>query len=157
MKVILIKDFKELGVKGEIKNVEKGYFFNYLEPKGLAGVATKKILDQAKTKKSQLKKKKQAIETRAETVVAKLKDKQISIVKIVGKKDQLYAQVKPEEIAIALEKELKIKAGQLESSMIIIPKTIKKVGEYTFQLKLSPKHIVPIKISIKGRKEVKKK
>jgi len=157
MKVILIKDFKELGVKGEIKNVKQGYFYNYLQPQAIAEVATGRIVRQAKSKEKQVEEKKEKIEIRAEVVAGKLKDKQISIEKAVGEKDQLYAQVKPEEVIIALEGQLKIKPGQLEPAMIIIQEVIKKAGEYTFQLKLSPKHIIPIKIVIKGKKEPDKK
>ena len=36
MEVILLKDFKSIGKKGEIKNVSDGYAMNFLIPKGIA-------------------------------------------------------------------------------------------------------------------------
>ncbi len=36
MKVILVKDVKALGKKGEVVNASDGYFRNFLLPRGLA-------------------------------------------------------------------------------------------------------------------------
>ena len=40
MKVIILQDTKNVGKKGEIKNVSDGYAKNFLIPKGLAKEAT---------------------------------------------------------------------------------------------------------------------
>ena len=41
MKVILLKDVKGVGKKGETKDVNDGYASNFLIPRGLAVVSTK--------------------------------------------------------------------------------------------------------------------
>ena len=44
MKVLLLKNDKKLGKKGEIKEVKDGYAKNYLIPKRIAVIATKEAL-----------------------------------------------------------------------------------------------------------------
>ena len=46
MKVLLIKDVKSLGKKGEVKEVKDGYGKNFLIGKGFARHATPEILAQ---------------------------------------------------------------------------------------------------------------
>ena len=46
MKVLLIKDVKSLGKKGEVKEVKDGYGKNFLIGKGFARHATPEILEQ---------------------------------------------------------------------------------------------------------------
>ena len=52
MRVILQKDVKSLGKKGEIKEVATGYARNYLLPRGLAVEATEGRLDSNSRKRS---------------------------------------------------------------------------------------------------------
>lgn len=44
MKVILLKDVKDIGQKGEVVNVAEGYARNYLLPRKLAAEATESSL-----------------------------------------------------------------------------------------------------------------
>jgi len=46
MKVLLIKDVKSLGKRGEVKEVKPGYGQNFLIKKGFARLATPEILEQ---------------------------------------------------------------------------------------------------------------
>ena len=50
MKVILLKDVKGQGKKGEIVNVSDGYARNYLFPRNLAQEATAQNLNSAQVK-----------------------------------------------------------------------------------------------------------
>jgi len=48
MKVLLIKDVKSLGKKGEIKDVKDGYGQNFLIGKGMAKLATPEVVEKWK-------------------------------------------------------------------------------------------------------------
>ena len=50
MKVILLKDVKGTGKKGELCNVSDGYARNFLFPKKLAVAADAKVMSEAKSK-----------------------------------------------------------------------------------------------------------
>jgi large subunit ribosomal protein L9 len=47
MKVILLKDVKSFGRKGDIKNVSDGYAKNYLLPRGFAAAAKQSLVEEA--------------------------------------------------------------------------------------------------------------
>ena len=51
MKVILTKDVKAQGKKGDLINVSDGYANNFLLPKGLAIPATKQAINELEGKK----------------------------------------------------------------------------------------------------------
>ena len=51
MKVLLLKDVKGTGKKGEIKEVSDGYATNFLLKQGLAKIANSSALSESATKK----------------------------------------------------------------------------------------------------------
>ena len=53
MEVVLNKDVKKLGYRGDVVTVKPGYYRNFLSPNGLADVASKsrlKLIDARKAK-----------------------------------------------------------------------------------------------------------
>ena len=57
MKVLLIKDVKSLGKKGEIKEVKDGYGQNFLIGKGMAKLATPDVVENWKKEQTRITKK----------------------------------------------------------------------------------------------------
>ncbi|MEO1941877.1 MAG: 50S ribosomal protein L9 [Campylobacterales bacterium] len=131
MKIILLKDVKGLGKRGEIKEVKDGYARNFLIPRKLAKVATPEAVKELKRQQA-----KEAAELKAELErLNKLKE-QIESIKIVirhklGANGQLYGAITNKEIAKALaEKGIEIDKREIQME------PIKSVGEFEIDIKL---------------------
>ena len=82
MKVILLKDIKSMGKKGDVVNAADGYARNYLFPRQLAEEATDPNMH-ILNKKNDIERKKKTSEIEdAQNCANALKDK---VVKIIGK------------------------------------------------------------------------
>lgn len=134
MKVIILKS-------KEIKEVSLGYAVNFLLPKKLAVVATKKKLSEIK------KAEKEALEVKKQTgqddrrMAEKIDGKVVTLKVKAGKSGKIHGSVSKKDIA----KELKILKINIE-----LEKPIKKIGEYDIKLKFGKtKARVKLKIEIK--------
>ncbi|MCD8115781.1 MAG: 50S ribosomal protein L9 [Oscillospiraceae bacterium] len=130
MKVILQKDIKGQGKKGELKEVSDGYGRNYLLPRGLAIEATKDNLNamrlQDKARQAQIAREKAQAQEYAERlggVIVHVKAK-------AGTGGRLFGAVTSKEISEALEAQHGMK---IEKNQIVQTEPIKQFG--TFQVK----------------------
>ena len=73
MKVILLKDIKSVGKKGQILDASDGYARNYLLPKKLAVVADATNLNELKTKQDANKYKRDMTKAHAEELAENMK------------------------------------------------------------------------------------
>ena len=127
MKVLLLKDVKQFGKRGEIKDISDGYARNYLFPRGLATPATESAL------------KSHAVEVRARELksgkrekaraayIAKLKETTIAIAKKASSSGALYEGVGKDDIVNALRK---IGLAELAESDIDLAHAIKQTGAH---------------------------
>jgi large subunit ribosomal protein L9 len=133
MQIILLQDVKNLGKKGDLKNVSDGYARNFLFAKKLAGVATKEAIEQVE---AQRKKEKMAEVENLEKnkkLAAELKDKLIEI-KAKGKEEgKLFGSISAKDVASKLGE-----AGfDISEKSIMMPAHIKEVGEYEIKINLA--------------------
>ncbi len=108
MKVLLIKDLKNVGKKGEIKDVSDGYGANYVIPMGYG-----KLLNEAAMKeyaKDQQKAKEQDALNKAEAqkVADKLASVQVVFEAKVGKSGSMIGTISPKAIEEALKSQFDI-------------------------------------------------
>ena len=126
MKVILIKDIKELGKKGAVKEVADGYARNFLFPKRLAEVAT---TDNIQKQKEQQEKQARIAVKDLKSVQSMADGLQGQVIEVVGKTNEdgrFYAAIS----ATVLIKKIKDKGFNIDKKMIFLPEPIKEVGEY---------------------------
>ena len=145
MELILTNDVPNLGFKDDIVSVKNGYGRNFLIPKGLAILATdsaKKILDE-NIKQREFKEKK-VIED-AKKLEKKLFKLDIKIPAKVGKAGKLFGSISNND----LNDELTKLGYDFDKNIVSIRGgLIKKVGNYTANIRLHRKIIVEITFEV---------
>ena len=133
MKVILQKDVKGKGKKGELKEVSDGYARNYLLPRGLAVEATADNLNtmrlQDKARQAQIAREK----ARAQEIAEQLKTITVVVRAKGGGAGRLFGSVTSEEISKALKAQTGI---DIDRKKIVQDDPIKNVGTYHLKCKL---------------------
>ena len=151
MKIVLLKEVKNLGHAGEIKEVKQGYARNFLIPQGLADILTKhnlSILETGKKKKDTCPPylRRQGRQGNKKLLAKKLTGKNFVIQAKADDKGSLYAKVDAKVIAQELQKQ----GFAVEAKEIILDKVVKKTGEYVAELKLGEeKAMIKVKVSAK--------
>ena len=133
MKVILLKDVKDIGKKGELVEAKDGYARNFLLPQGLALLATPKnkaalaeTLDARKDEEAKL-------VADANAIVEQLKKTNITIATKVGSGDKLFGSINNAN----LSEELSKVGVQVDKKYIKIPgNNIKRTGKSTAVIRL---------------------
>lgn len=144
MKIILLKDEKKLGKKGDMVDVNDGYARNYILPKGVGVEATPRNINDLKLKKANDDKITQEQLDAAKALAEDLESKQI-IVKIKsGEGGKTFGSVSTKEIAAACLEQHNI---QLDKKKIQLPESLKSLGNYEVALKIHPK--VTAKLTVK--------
>lgn len=132
MKVILRKDFTQLGKIGDIVDVKNGYALNYLIPRQIAYHATDGNIRVLEEEKKQLAKiQAQELES-AKELAAKFENLSVTIPVKVGEEDKLFGTVTAQDIADAL----KAKEVDIDKRKIEIAEPIKALGIYDITVKL---------------------
>jgi len=147
MKVLLIKDVKSLGKKGEVKDVKDGYGKNFLIGKGFARHATPEILEQhAKDElivAENLEKEVNALKE----IAAKLDKAEIIITKKLGQNGHLFGSVTKDEVAHALKEQHNI---EIDKKHINEKSAIKTIGEHDLDFKLGHGLHATLHVDIQG-------
>ena len=143
MKVVLLKDIKGKGKKGDIVNISDGYALNYLIPQGLAKPGTSSNLNEANQAKQAKEyhdeqNKLQAIEQRKviEGISLTIKVK-------CGANGKVFGSVTNKEVSDELAKQ-KINIDKKKIEM----DTIKTTGHFDVKVKLYPGVTAKLKIEV---------
>ena len=135
MKVILQKDVKGSGKKGDIVNVSDGYARNFLLKNGLAVVAdNKNSLINASQKESDAYHKEQE-RLKAVELGKKIEGKVITLKVKCGDNGKLFGAVTSKEVAEAFKQNLNL---DIDKRKIMLDGAIKTVGEQSVVVKLHP-------------------
>lgn len=133
MKVILEKEFENLGQIGDIVKVSDGYARNFLIPKGIAIKAAEKNLAELEHQKRVMQAKVQKQIKEAKDLADKFNEYSCSINKKVGENEKIYGSVTSADIEEALKKD----GYNISRKDIIIEEPIKALGVYTVTVKIS--------------------
>jgi large subunit ribosomal protein L9 len=123
MQIILLQDVKNIGKKGQVKNVPDGYARNFLFARKLATVATPGGIAQAKSEEEKMKKQAEAEKQTVRQLAASLDKKRI-VIKARAKNGKLFGSITPKEIALEIKK-----LGFDIPEKAIAPDHIRELGE----------------------------
>ena len=148
MKVILLKDVKGTGKKGEVKEVSDGYARNYLLAKKLAVVA-----DNTSMKELNEKNKSQEIKAQKEYEAAVELGKQMEELNVViyskaGDGGRLFGSITSKEIAEQIKKQHNI---EVDKRKISLDEPIRVLGSRMVDIKIHQKVTTKMRVDVKEK------
>jgi large subunit ribosomal protein L9 len=132
MKVLLIKDVKSLGKKGEIKEVKDGYGQNFLIGKGLAKLATPDVVAHWKAEQERMEKELKETLARLAKEEKELGTKNVIIKKKLAPAG-IQGSVGKDDIAKAIKEQMDI---EIDKKIVELKKALKTIGEHKVDIKL---------------------
>ena len=141
MKVILRRNFENLGKVGDILEVKDGYARNYLIPRQLAFAANKGNLRALEEEKVQLVKKDEKVLHLAQQLLTELEKISVTITVKVGEEDKMFGTVTSQMIADSIKE----KGFDIDKRKIEIEEPIKALGIYNINVKIHPEVTASVK------------
>ena len=132
MKIILKKDYKELGKILDVVNVKDGFARNFLLPSGIALPATDGNMSTVEEVKRLSQKRDEKKSKEANQLAKKIEDVPCTIPVKVKKDEEIYGSVSAHEIS-----EFLIREGfKIEKTAIELEEPIKQLGVYSVKIKV---------------------
>lgn len=132
MRVILLKDIKGTGKKGDVVNASDGHARNYLLPRGLAKEATDGSVKEVQHQKESADKRKAAELAEAKALAEKIGTLSIEFKSKVGEGGKLFGAITSKDVSELLEKTHGIKVDKKKIEI----GSIKAIGTFTAELKV---------------------
>ena len=144
MEVIFIKDLKNQGKKGQVKNVKDGYAENYLIKNGYAVKKTKENLQKLNYELAKKEKENQANKQAALELKEKLAKVVLEFKVKTGEGDKVFGSISVKQIKDELNK----KGYKVEKSAIKLDTTISSLGFHNVDLELYNDVIATVKVHV---------
>ena len=144
MKVILVKDVKSQGKKGDVINVSDGYANNFLLKNGLAVPANANNVNINNKRKAEEEKRIAEETARAKTDAEKLKDVGLTFELEMGERGKAFGSISSKEISDELAK----MGYTVDKKNIGLDKPIKTEGVFFVDVKLYKGVFAQIKVNV---------
>ena len=133
MKVLLRRDVKGIGRRGDIVTVSSGHARNYLIPNGLAVEATDGAVAQADTLKRSRDLREAADKESARAIAAVFAETPLRVTAKAGATGKLFGSVTAGDLVSAVERQFHV---VIERKHVDIPAPIREVGVHTVHVTL---------------------
>ncbi len=147
MKVILLSDVKNVGKKGEVKQVADGYGRNYLVKNGLAVEATKKSMEILTKQKADEAAREAEMREEAIELKNKLEKMTISFKVKAGSDGKMFGSVSNAKIAETLAKDYQI---QVDKRKFVDNGNITELGMHKVRVELFKGVVATLNINIEA-------
>lgn len=145
MKVILLKDIKGTGKKGEIINASDGHARNYLIPRGLAKEATDGSVKELEHQNAAKVKKEEQALLEAKALAERLSKLEITFKTKAGEGGRLFGSITNKDVA----DQIKVKHQlDIDKKKISMDQPIRNLGTTTVTVKVYPKVTAQIKVHV---------
>ncbi len=134
MKIVLLKSVDNLGQAGEAVDVKRGYFRNYLGPRGMALLATPQNLKVVESKKKKLEALVAREKTDAEKIQAELDGKTVTFHLRAGDRGQVFGSVTTRDFVDAVKEEFNVEIERRRVDM----ENLKTLGDHQVRIRIYP-------------------
>ena len=145
MKIILIKDVKGTGKKGEVVEVSDGFARNMLIPKGLAKEANAGNLNTLNKQIAMEEKKKEEAIANGKKAAEDIEKVKVKIYTKMGENGKVFGSITSKDISEALKKQFEI---EIDKKKIVLDSPIKNAGEYMVPIKVYTEISANLKIEV---------
>jgi len=149
MKIILKQDVENVGRRGDVVNVSRGYGRNFLIPRRLAIEVTPSNLKAIELEKKALRKKNEQERLSYQSLIEKLNAVTLTFVRKAGEKDHIFGSVSAGDIKEAL-------AGlgfDIDKKKIGLDEPIKRLGHYAIPVRVYYDDKAEIRVEVKTGEE----
>lgn len=130
---ILLEDIEQLGQKGTVVEVSKGYLRNYLQPRKLAQPATKATLAAAQQMIAAAERAREQAALESQGLALQLSNTVLTIARQAGDDGRLFGSVTNQDIAEAIKE---ARGVEVDRRKIELEEPIKQIGTYMVDLEL---------------------
>lgn len=146
MKIILLKDIKGLGEKGDMVEAKSGYARNFLLPKGDAVEATPGNMEKWKEDQAKQSERKEEEYNEALELKKKIESIKINIQGKAGEGGRLFGSITSSDIADRLKKEHNI---NIDKRKIELKDNIKALGTTNIDVRVYPELTANLVVNVK--------
>ena len=130
---ILLEDVEQLGQKGSVVEVSKGYLRNYLQPRKLAQPATKSTLAAAQQMIAAAERAREQAAQESQALALQLGNTVLTIARQAGDDGRLFGSVTNQDIAEAIKE---ARGVDVDRRKIELEEPIKQIGTFMVDLEL---------------------
>lgn len=145
MKIILLKDYKNLGKAGEMVDAKDGYARNYLLPRNIAIEATPANVENWKEEQAKLQEEERLAFEGAQELKEKLESITLTLTAKGGETGKLFGSITNAEISKELLKEEKL---SIDRKKIELKEPIKTAGLHEVPVRVYPEVVANLKVNI---------
>jgi large subunit ribosomal protein L9 len=135
MQAILLDEVQGLGTAGTVVNVARGYMRNYLQPRGLAEVATPGRIAEIRRREDQRAQAERKAAEQARELTDLLGRTILTLKAKAGDDGRLFGSITSGDVAAAIEEARGVKVDRRH---ITVEPAIRAVGTYSVPVELAP-------------------
>jgi large subunit ribosomal protein L9 len=146
---ILLQDVEELGPRGTVIDVSKGYLRNYLLPRKLAQPATKGAVEAIRQRQEAAERAARNAQEQAEENVRLLNRTVLTVPQQAGADGRLFGSVTAQDIASAIRE---ARGLRIDRRNVHLPEPIKNVGTYMVVVEVVENMTATVKTMVVAKK-----